>query len=209
MSDDDFRKYLPTVERDAATTARVHTETRIQGERPRGLFGNWRRLLAEPFRGLTTDGTPREDLFGPQSDGAPTAAVAGAVNALMGMLTPERKSSMHFPVESDQWRNWQNTELYVESHGLRLDEQPMEIREAVMTVVRASLGAEGYEMSRDVMRLNGFLGELIGLPLVLGEWSYIFCLFGEPSRDAPWGWQLFGHHLCLNWTMLRNHHQPR
>ena len=36
---------------------------------------------------------------------------------------------------------------------------------------------------------------------MLGEWSYIFCLFGDPSRDAPWGWQLFGHHLCLNCFM--------
>ena len=70
-----------------------------------------------------------------------------------------------------------------------------------MAVVRASLAPKGFEMSRDVMRLNGFLGEVIGLPLVLGEWSYIFCLFGDPSRDAPWGWQLFGHHLCLNCFM--------
>ncbi|MEK9647349.1 MAG: DUF3500 domain-containing protein, partial [Alphaproteobacteria bacterium] len=47
-----------------------------------------------------------------------------------------------------------------------------------------------------------FLGELIGAPLVLGEWSYIFCLFGEPSETEPWGWQLFGHHLCLNCFLL-------
>jgi len=37
------------------------------------------------------------------------------------------------------------------------------------------------------MRLNGFLGGLVGAPLVLGEWSFIFCLFGAPSHDAPWG----------------------
>jgi len=202
MSDNDFRRFLPTTGRDPATTARAHTEARMQGERPQALFGNWRRLLAEPLRGLTTDGTARKDLFASQDDGAPTASTIGAVDALMAKLSPAQKSAMHFPVESDQCRDWQNTELFVETHGLRLDEQPVEIRDAAMDVVRASLSARGYEMSRDVMRLNGFLGELIGLPLVLGEWSYIFCLFGEPSRDAPWGWQLFGHHLCLNCFML-------
>ena len=201
MSNTDFRHFVPTPGRDPDTTARAYTDVRMQGERPQSLFGNWRRLFAEPFRGLTTDGSPQADLFGLQDDGAPTDEVIAAVDALMARLSPDLKSNMHFPVGSDQWRNWQNTELLVESHGLRLDEQPLEIRDAVMAVVRASLAPEGFEMSRDVMRLNGFLGEVIGLPLVLGEWSYIFCLFGDPSRDAPWGWQLFGHHLCLNCFM--------
>lgn len=198
----DFRPFLPTEERDPSTTARGHTEARMQGKRPQGLFAGWRALFEKPFRGITTDGAVQTGLFSLKPEGAPTAAVIDAVDALMGSLTPAQKETMHFPVDSDQWRNWQNTELYVETHGLRLDEHPMETREAVMAVVRASLSARGYEISRDVMRLNGFLGELIGAPLVLGEWSFIFCLFGEPSRHKPWGWQLFGHHLCLNCLMI-------
>ena len=98
---------------------------------------------------------------------------------------------MSFPVDSDQWRRWQNTELYVEDYGLRLDEVPDSVREAVMEVLRASLSAKGYETSRAVMRLNRFLGDLVGCPAVLGEWSYTFCLFGAPSATEPWGWQLF------------------
>jgi hypothetical protein len=202
MTVPDFRSYLPTAKRDPHMTARAHTESRMQGDRPQGLFGTWRRMWEERFRGVTTDGTAAPGLFSLKPEGAPTAAVADAVNVLMAALTPAQKDTMHFPVDSDQWRNWQNTELYVETHGLRLDEHPMALRETVMDVVRASLGAKGYEMSRDVMRLNGFLGELIGAPLVLGEWSFIFCLFGEPSHDGPWGWQLFGHHLCLNCFMI-------
>ncbi|MGZ0244769.1 MAG: DUF3500 domain-containing protein, partial [Alphaproteobacteria bacterium] len=174
----------------------------MQGERPQGLFAAWRALFEKPFRGITTDGTAKPGLFALKPEGAPTAAVIDAVAVLMAAMTPDQKGGMHFPVDSDQWRNWQNTELYVETHGLRLDEQPMALREQVMGVIRASLSARGYEMSRDVMRLNGFLGELIGAPLVLGEWSYIFCLFGEPSIDKPWGWQIFGHHLCLNCMMI-------
>jgi hypothetical protein len=37
---------------------------------------------------------------------------------------------------------------------------------------------------------------------VMGEWSYTFCLYGEPSTSEPWGWQLFGHHLVLNCFVL-------
>ena len=56
-----------------------------------------------------------------------------------------------------------------------------------MAVLRASLSAQGYEMSRDVMRLNRFLGDLVGGPAVLGEWSYTFCLFGTPSASRAVG----------------------
>ena len=109
---------------------------------------------------------------------------------------------MMFPVASSQWRHWQNTELYVETYGLRLDEVSDAVREAAMAVLRASLSPKGYAVSRDVMRLNRFLGDLLGSPAVLGEWSYIFCLFGVPSEAEPWGWQLFGHHLSLNCFVL-------
>ena len=71
-----------------------------------------------------------------------------------------------------------------------------------MAVLRASMSAHGYELSRDVMRLNRFLGDLVGGPAVLGEWSFIFCLFGAPSATEPWGWQFFGHHLVLNCFVL-------
>ena len=109
---------------------------------------------------------------------------------------------MRFPIESDLWRGWQNTELYVEDYGLRLDETGDRVREAVMDVLRVSLSARGYETARDVMRLNQFLGDLVGGPAVLGEWSYTFRVFGEPSMSEPWGWQLFGHHLTLSCFVL-------
>lgn len=48
------------------------------------------------------------------------------------------------------------------------------------------------------MRVNGFLGELVESPAVMNEFSYNFVVFGEPSTTRPWGFQFYGHHLCLN-----------
>jgi len=62
----------------------------------------------------------------------------------------------------------------------------------------SSLSGKGYDITRGVMRLNRFLGDLVGGPAVLGEWAYTFCLFGTASESEPWGWQLFGRHLSLN-----------
>jgi len=170
--------------------------------RARELFATWATLLEAPFKGITTDGTVRSGLFALQPEGAPAAAMAQAAAALLDALTPAQRASACFPVDSHLWRCWQNTELWVERHGLRLDAEPPALRDRVMAVLAASLSAKGYEISRSVMHLNRFLGDLVGAPHVLGEWSYTFCLFGEPSDTEPWGWQLFGHHLALNCLVI-------
>src|SRR5262249_59742264 len=110
-------------------------------------------------------------------EGAPTQAMIDAVGALLARLTPAQRAASCFPVDSQQWRHWQNTELYVENYGLRLDEVGQDLRDGVMAVLRASLSTHGYELSRDVMRLNRFLGDLVGGPAVLRGLAHSFFPF--------------------------------
>ena len=204
MSRPDYRPFVPTPgqSRIAGSTPRAHTQARLQSPRAKELFGGWAELAKAEFTGITTDGHVMPDLFALQPSDAPTTAMAAAADAVLACASPGQRAAMSLPVGSSLWRDWQNTELYVESYGLRLDEVTDSVRESVMEVLRASLSTRGYETSRDVMRLNRFLGDLVGSPAVLGEWSYTFCLFGTPSRTEPWGWQLFGHHLTLSCFVL-------
>ena len=204
MTRPDYRPFVPAPgqSRIAGATPRAHTEARMQSARAQELFGTWAELAKAPFTGITTDGHVVPDLFSLQPSDAPTPQMIAAVSALLKSVSPAQRAAMSFPIESDLWRQWQNTELYVEHYGLRLDEVTDSVREAVMEVLRASLSARGYETSRAVMRLNRFLGDLVGCPAVLGEWSYTFSVFGEPSTTQPWGWQLFGHHLTLSCFVL-------
>jgi uncharacterized protein DUF3500 len=205
MSGYDYRPFLPPpgTSKIAGPTPRAHAQARTRNNpRAQGLLANWEKMLNGPFRGITTDSSVIPALFVPRPEGAPTLAMIEAVNALLAAMSAEQKQRSVFPVDSNQWRRWQNTELYLEDYGLRLDEVDERLREAVMAVLRASMSTHGYELSRDVMRLNRFLGDLVGGPAVLGEWSYIFCLFGTPSASEPWGWQFFGHHLVLNCFVL-------
>lgn len=204
MSESDFRRFLPPHDHGkiAGPTARAHTEQRLKSERANGLFANWRKLFEQPFKGITTAGKVIPNLFSLRDENAPTAAMVDAANNLLGRLSADQRGAACFEVDSQQWRNWQNTELYVERHGLRLDGIEPALRDAVMEVARAGLSPKGFQMSRDVMKLNRFLGDLIGGPEILGEWSYTFCLFGTPSLSEPWGWQIFGHHLCLSCLVI-------
>ena len=200
MSRPDYRPYLPSPAQSkiAGPTARAHAQARTASPRAKELFGGWDKLFREPFKGVTTDGTVVPGLYALAPNGAPMAAMIAAANALIARLSPDERKASCFPVESEIWRKWQNTELYVEDYGLRLESVSDAVRDGAMDVVRASLSAKGFELSRNVMKLNRFLGDLVGGPEVLGEWSYTFCLFGTPSLTEPWGWELFGHHLTLS-----------
>lgn len=204
MNRPDYRPFVPAPGQTniAGATPRAHAQARLQNPRAKELFGTWAKLAAEPFKGITIDGNVRPGLFSLQAQDAPTPAMIEAVRNLLAGLSPAQRQAMCFPVDSELWRHWQNTELYVEHHGLRLDEVGDSTKHAVMNVLRATLSGKGYQVTRDVMRLNQFLGDLVGGPAVLGEWAFIFCLFGAPAESEPWGWQLFGHHLCLNCFVL-------
>ena len=82
--------------------------------------------------------------------------------------------------------------------GLRMEFQPPEVRAKALALMRASLSPEGFDMAHAMMLINGFLGEVVDLPTILGEWSYNIALYGEPHLRAPWGWQLYGHHCAVN-----------
>jgi Protein of unknown function (DUF3500) len=154
-------------------------------------------LRAEPFRGITTDGQVVPGLFGLRDEGAPTARILEAVATLLERLTPAQLKAAKHPIGSIARRQWVNEVPRYERFGIWLDEVTPAAHDAAMGVLRASLGAEGYEKTRNLMKLNGFLGELVGAPIALGESCYQMHIFGEPSATEPWGWQLHGHHLCL------------
>ncbi len=168
-----------------------------------GLIRNWAPLYPAAFVGLTTDGDVIEGLFPieapvPSEEVGPTAAMTVAASFLLDTLTPEEAERIRYPVDAVEWQSWSNPEFMIHDTGLRLEFVSMLTRDAVLELIRASLGEEGYRQVRTLMRINGFLGEVNDLENVMNEFSYHFALYGEPSLDEPWGWQLFGHHLALN-----------
>jgi hypothetical protein len=52
------------------------------------------------------------------------------------------------------------------------------------------------------MRLNETIREITGKDDEYGEWLYWLSIFGTPSAEAPWGWQIDGHHLIVNCFVL-------
>jgi hypothetical protein len=160
-----------------------------------------RQPLSEPFRGVTTNGQIVPGLFPIRATGVSTAPMREAASAFLGALSPELRAKTAFPADSDEWRDWQNIHRYARK-GVNLGELNGAQRERAFALLRASLSVKGFEKSRNIMRLNGHLAELVQKPGEYGEDLYFFTVMGEPSDKLPWGWQLDGHHLVVNYFVL-------
>lgn len=207
MSTPSFRDYLfatdhPRVADIRGLDARGYAEAAKQDSFAGPMIEGWKKLYPQPFVGITSDGVRREGLFplAPARPGeeAPTAEMVAAARKLLGAVGQEQAKKLTYAVDAPEWQSWANPEFMQHDTGLRLDELETPVRYAALAVVEASLSAEGFELVRNLMRINGFLGDLVELPLLMNEFSYNFALYGDPSETEPWGWQIFGHHAALN-----------
>lgn len=159
-------------------------------------------VVSEPYRGITADGSVIPDLYTLRDEGAPTERILNAVEHLRKELNPDQRINSFLPIDNLAKHGWQNGIPDYGKHGFRLDEVNQRTRDAALALLKASLSPEGYSRARNVMKLNGYLGELVGAPRLLGEFCYRVHFFGTPSSTEPWGWQFSGHHLCITFFLL-------
>jgi len=157
--------------------------------------------LAAPFKGITTDGEVIPGLFEIKPTGVSTAAVRSAAERLISTLNPVQLARSMYPVDDIEWRKWMNQHFYARQ-GVCFAEMTDAQRDAAFGLIRASLSAKGFELTRNIMRLNETLAELSGDHDFLGEWLYYMQVFGSPSAREPWGWKLEGHHAIINYFVL-------
>jgi hypothetical protein len=158
--------------------------------------------LSEPFRGVTTDGTVESGLFSIEATGVTTAPMKAAAERFLGGLSPEQREAASFAADDIEWRMWHNVHR-AERQGVSLEDMTEAQRVLAVGLMSASLSAEGVAESVDIMNLNGHLAELLPERAEeYGEHKYWVTVMGEPSMTEPWGWQLDGHHLVINYFVL-------
>ena len=166
---------------------------------PRG--GGDAALKNDPFRGITAGGKIEPNLFKIESTGVTTEPVVEAAKAFLSGISDEQKKRTMFPVDDLEWRQWDNRHFY-KRKGVGFDEMTEAQRELAFGLMKASLSAKGLKLSQDIMKLNGTLAELANDFEEYGEWLYWITIMGEPSATEPWGWQIDGHHLIINYYVL-------
>ncbi|MBF4163335.1 DUF3500 domain-containing protein [Nocardioides acrostichi] len=162
--------------------------------------------ITEEFKGLTTDGTVIEDLYAIQRTGVSTDGVVDAANAWLAGLTTAQRKEVTFDIDpddytEDEFRLWSNVDGY-QRQGISLADMTDDQKSLAMGILEAGLSAKGLENADTIIKLNQYAGELIGNTDQFNEGLYWFTIMGTPSTTDPWGWQIDGHHLVINYFVL-------
>jgi hypothetical protein len=162
---------------------------------------NEKRGLADPFKGITADGTVEPNLFPVHSTGVPTTAVRTAAERFLGSLSAEQRARTLYEVDDPEWRKWMNQHFY-RRQGVSFLEMDQRQQDAAFGLLSAALSPRGVKLTRDIMKLNETLAELTNDHEFLGEWHYHITVMGKPHATQPWGFQFDGHHCIINYFVL-------
>ena len=154
--------------------------------------------LARPIVGVTTDGVVRPVRRSLTDGRVSTQPITDAALAFLQALTAEQRSRAVFAMDAIEWRMWINVHMNHFRHGIMLEDLGQPVRDLALAIVQATLSVRGYHQARSIMRLNQLLADVTGDHEAFGEWPYFVSIFGTPGSEAPWGWQIDGHHLCVN-----------
>lgn len=163
--------------------------------------GRAEKALAQPFVGITNNGTLAQGVFELKATGVSTQPVVDAAKAYLSGLTDEQRKATVFPVDDMEWRKWDNRHMGFRQ-GVSFKDMTEAQRTLAFGLLQSSLSAEGLKLSQDIMKLNGTLAELANNYNEYGEWLYWITIMGEPSATEPWGWQIDGHHLIINYFVI-------
>ncbi|MFJ9025345.1 DUF3500 domain-containing protein [Streptomyces sp. NPDC102259] len=154
------------------------------------------------FVGVTTDGKVADDLYSIHATDVSTDKVVKAAQAFLdGLTTKERKASV-FEGDDDEWLAWSNVDGY-QREGARMGDLTDKQRDLGYALLGVALSAEGLTQTRNIMKLNAFLGDYSGGNRdTLTEGAYFFTFMGTPSTSQPWGFQYEGHHVAINYFVL-------
>ena len=178
---------------------------RLAPDMPERMVNNIRDAetqIAEPFKGLTTDGQVIPGLFTLQKTGLFNEGMKRAAEAWLDSVDPGQRDAALFSVDSDAWRRWSNIHAFLMRHGAMMEPMTQDQRDLAFGLLREGFSPSGFELARNIMKLNDSIREITGSDEELGEWLYWLSVLGEPSLDEPWGWQFDGHHLNVNCFLL-------
>jgi hypothetical protein len=167
-------------------------------------FAKWESdALKETYQGIFSEDESTEDLFPIRATDVTTAPIIDAAISFLGDLNAEQINRTTYDIEDQEWRKWCNVDNGIyDRQGVSLKEMTKAQKKSAFDLVQVSLSAKGLQLSKDIMKTDQTLKELNNGDDAYDEELYFFTVMGDPSSTEPWGWQLDGHHLVINYFVL-------
>ncbi len=135
------------------------------------------------------------------SPATPAAAMADAARAFLAALTPEQKKRAAWPWDDASRSEW----FFIpkDRAGLPLHLMDAKQKQLAMALFRSGVGPSGYEKGTQIMALENVLREIEKDPVKRDPEKYHLWVFGKPDPKGTWGWKFEGHHISLNFTIVK------
>jgi hypothetical protein len=128
-----------------------------------------------------------------------------AATAFLASLDPQQKGRAVFPFTDQEERlNWHF--IPRERKGLALREMSSAQKQLAHALLAAGLSQQGVIKAHTIMSLDQILKEMEQGNAKAPERDpekYYFTVFGEPSETGTWGFRVEGHHVSLNFTIVK------
>lgn len=142
-----------------------------------------------------------------------SSAMATAATGFLNSLSPEQRQKTTFAFNSDERTHWH----FIPSegfprNGLMLKDMNETQRQRAHDLIKAALSQRGYMTASAIMELEATLGDIENRARQKGEAvesmvrdpeKYYFSVFGTPSTKETWGWRVEGHHVSLQFTIVK------
>jgi Protein of unknown function (DUF3500) len=130
------------------------------------------------------------------------AIMSDTAKAFLASLTPEQRAQATFQFQDEQRFDWHF--IPKPRKGLPLRAMTPSQKHLAQALLSAGLSQRGYIKASTIMSLEEVLrvmekddGER------RNPEGYFFSIFGEPSESGTWGYRVEGHHVSLNFTLVK------
>jgi hypothetical protein len=154
------------------------------------------------------------------SEPVPAAATSArqmtdAARALLATLADAELDRTMLALDAEERSHWSNVPYQAHHRpGLKIGDLDRARMVLVHDLLRASLSSQGYQKVAGIIRLDDINRAQQVARLApdatayakaqaesFGSDNYFILFFGDPRRDARWGWLVQGHHLAVSFTV--------
>lgn len=131
--------------------------------------------------------------------------MTGAATTFLSSLTDEQRAVASFDFGNDERLNWHF--IPKDRKGLPLNKMQDEQATLAIALLNTGLSRDGQLKSLTIMTLEKILQvmEGPGRRFPRDPALYHVSIFGSPSNTGTWAWRFEGHHLSLNFTIVKGH----
>ena len=136
--------------------------------------------------------------YAPEVEERTPSAMAAAASEFLDSLDETLRNEVSYELKDPERRAWTNLPARPDAGGVALGKCNEEQVKAFCRLLATLLSKPGYDKMCHIMLADDQLLRNGNPRPGFGTEQFSVVIFGQPSEDQPWGFQLDGHHLGLN-----------